>query len=69
MRPGNLPELEDLNDLTPLLNKARELSNSKTTELNKAIEYAEMVVSYVTDGSGTMDMIVKACDQLKALVK
>lgn len=69
MRPGNLPELEDLNDLTPLLNKARELSSSKTTELNKAIEYAEMVVSYVTDGSGTMDMIVKACDQLKALVK
>ena len=69
MRPGNLPELEDLNDLTPLLNKAREMSSSKTTELNKAIEYAEMVVSYVADGSGTMDMIVKACDQLKALVK
>ena len=67
MRPGNLPELEDMDDLLPLLEKAKNLpKNAKTQE---AIDYAEMVVKYVSDGSGTMDMIQRATDQLKAVVK
>lgn len=66
MRPGNLPEIEDLAELNSLLNKIKNKSDKdeKTTE---AIEYAEMVVSYVTDGSGTKDMIERATNQLKAL--
>ena len=67
MRPGNLPELEDMDDLLPLLEKAKNLpKNAKTQE---AIDYAEMVVKYVSDGSGTMDMIQRATDQLRAVVK
>lgn len=65
MRPGNLPELEDLETLIPLLAKAKEAGNPS---YNEAIEYAEMVVSYVSDGSGTMDMIQKAEQQLKKLL-
>ena len=36
--------------------------------MKEAVEYAEMVVKYVSDGSGTMDMIQKATDRLKPLV-
>ena len=64
MRPGNLPELEDLDELLPLLTKARENSNP-SAKLKEAIEYAEMVVKYVSDGSGTQDMIDRATRQLK----
>lgn len=67
MRPGNLPELEDLNALIPLLEAAKQAP--KTTQLTEAIDYAEMVVEYVSDGSGTKDMIDKAVKQLKHLLK
>ena len=64
MRPGNLPELEDLDELPPLLSKAKE-QTSPSAELRKAIEYGEMVVKYVSDGSGTQDMIERAKKQIK----
>ena len=35
------------------------------SSLQKAIDYADMVVSYVGDGSGTYDMIKKATSLLK----
>ena len=66
MRPGNLPELEDMEALLPLVEKAKAVANP-SAELKEAIEYAEMVVKYVSDGSGTMDMIEKATAQLKQL--
>ena len=68
MRPGNLPELEDLDELLPLLTTAREQS-SPSAKLREAIEYAEMVVKYVSDGSGTQDMIDRAVRQLKEVQK
>ena len=64
MRPGNLPELEDLDELLPLLNNAKAKA-SPSAKLREAIEYAEMVVKYVSDGSGTQDMIDRAVRQLK----
>lgn len=66
MRPGNLPEIEDLAELNLLIAKAKEAS-SKSKDLKDAVAYAEMVVSYVTDGSGTSDMIDRAVKQLKDL--
>ena len=66
MRPGNLPELEDLDELLPLLNKAREAA-VPSAKLKEAIKYAEMVVKYVSDGSGTQDMIDRAVRQLKEI--
>ena len=68
MRPGNLPELEDLDELLPLLTKAREAANP-SAKLKETIEYAEMVVKYVSDGSGTQDMIDRATRQLKEVQK
>lgn len=68
MRPGNLAEPEDLNELLPLLTETKEIRN-KTTELREAIDYADMVVGYVNDGSGTHDFIVKALDRLKEALK
>lgn len=68
MRPGNLPELEDLDELLPLLAKAKEkVANGQAVDhkLKEAIEYAEMVVKYVSDGSGTQDMIDRAVNQLR----
>ena len=64
MRPGNLPELEDMDELMKLLEEAKKLpsGNQKATQ---AIAYANMVVRYVSDGSGTMDMIQRATKQLK----
>jgi len=64
MRPGNLAEPEDLEELLTLVTDSKEIS-SKTTELREAIDFADMVVSYVNDGSGTADMIVKATARLK----
>jgi hypothetical protein len=63
MRPGNLAEPEDLIELLHLIRQAKQLPSSST--LQKAIEYAEMVVSYVSDGSGTHDMIHRATLSLK----
>ena len=62
MRPGNLPELEDLNELLQLVKEAKE--NGKKAD-QEDIDYAEMVIRYVSNGSGTMDMIIKAVNQLK----
>ena len=64
MRPGNLAEPEDLGELLPLLTEIKEIRN-KNTELREAIDYADMVVGYVNDGSGTKDLITKALARLK----
>lgn len=66
MRPGNLAEPEDMEELQALLAKAR--MQKSTSGLRDAVNYAEMVVKYVTDGSGTQDMIIRATSQLKAVV-
>ncbi len=63
MRPSNLAEPEDLAQLLPLLNRARQ-QRDPSPRLRQAISYAEMVVQYVNDGSGTHDLIEKACRQL-----
>lgn len=60
MRPGNLPELEDLNELLQLVKEAQGKNSDK-----EAVEYAEMVIRYVSNGSGTKDMIEKAVNQIK----
>ena len=67
MRPGNLPELEDLAELQQLLEKARQLPDTNE-KANRAISYANMVIRYVSDGSGTMDMIERATKQLKEVI-
>ena len=68
MRPGNLPELEDLDELQQLLEKAKQLPEDNH-KANRAISYAGMVIRYVSDGSGTMDMIQRATNQLKEVLK
>ena len=68
MRPGNLPELEDMDNLLQQLEKARAIARPSKAQKD-AIAYAEMVVKYVSDGSGTMDMIEKAEAHLKSVVK
>lgn len=68
MRPGNLAEPEDLNELLPLATQAKSIPN-KSTELREAINYADMVIQYVNDGSGTNDLIVKALGRLKESMK
>ena len=68
MRPGNLAEPEDLNELQPLLTQAKRIRN-KTTELREAIDYADMVVDYVNNGSGTHDFIDKAISGLQEALK
>ena len=67
MRPGNLPELEDLDELQQLLEKAKLLPDDNQ-KANRAISYAGMVIRYVSDGSGTMDMIQRATNQLKEIL-
>ncbi len=64
MRPGNLPELEDLDELLPVLQRAKQVPQPSAA-LQEAIDYAEMVVRYVSDGSGTADMIERAKKQLE----
>lgn len=64
MRPGNLPELEDMDELLPLLEQAKAVQKP-SKQLQEAIDYADMVVKYVSDGSGTLDMINKATNLLK----
>ena len=68
MRPGNLPELEDLDELQQLLEKVKQLPADDET-VNRAKSYAGMVIRYVSDGSGTMDMIERATNQLKEVLK
>ena len=68
MRPGNLPELEDMEELMQLLEKAKQLPEDNQ-KANRAIGYAGMVIRYVSDGSGTMDMIERATNQLKEVLK
>ena len=68
MRPGNLPELEDMDDLQQLLERAKLLPDDDE-KANRAIAYAGMVIRYVSDGSGTMDMIERATNQLKEVLK
>jgi DUF1680 family protein len=70
MRPGNLPELEDLGGLLGLLTEAKSVNSpDRISALTEAIEYAEMVVKYVGDGSGTHDMIENAVSKLKQSIK
>ena len=38
-------------------------------DFDRAISYASMVIRYVSDGSGTMDMIQRATNQLKEILK
>ncbi len=59
MRPSTLAEPEDLAQLLPLLSSAKNVEN-KSTQLREAINYGDMVVQYVNDGSGTHDLIEKA---------
>ena len=66
MRPGNLPELEDLDELQLLLEQAKQMPEDDE-QANRAISYANMVIRYVSDGSGTKDMIERAVRQLKGL--
>ena len=68
MRPGNLPELEDMDELMGLLEEAKKLPEDDR-RANRAIGYAGMVIRYVSDGSGTMDMIQRATSQLKEVLK
>lgn len=68
MRPGNLPELEDLDELLILLEQAKKADFTNKT-LSETIEYAEMVVKYVGDGSGTHDMIKNATEKIKEALK
>ncbi len=63
MRPSSLAEPEDLDTLLPLLSEAKNIPN-KTTPLREAIDYADMVVQYVNDGSGTRDLVEKATKRL-----
>lgn len=65
MRPGNLPEMEDLRPLSGLLRRAGTIDESTSAALKEAVEYARMVMEYVTDGSGTHDMIETAVTRLK----
>lgn len=65
MRPGNLAEMEDLRPLSALLRKAGWPDENTSKELRDAISYGMMVQKYVTDGSGTHDMINAAVKRLK----
>ena len=65
MRPGNLAEVEDLHPLTTLLRRIGTPDSTATESLRKAVDYGQMVVRYVMDGSGTKDMINAAVERLK----
>ena len=67
MRPGNLAEMEDMNELKQLIEQVRELP--RTDQRRDALRRADRVVRYVTDGSGTKDMIQRATNQLKDVLR
>ena len=69
MRPGNLAEMEDLRELSGLLRRAGWPDDNTSEELEEAISYGRMVQKYVTDGSGTHDMIHAAVEKLKKAMK
>lgn len=69
MRPGNLAEMEDLRELSGLLCRAGWPDENTSAELKDAISYGRMVQKYVTDGSGTHDMIHAAVGKLKKAMK
>ena len=69
MRPGNLAEMEDLRELSGLLRRAGWPDDNTGAELKDAISYGRMVQKYVTDGSGTHDMIHAAVGKLKKAMK
>lgn len=69
MRPGNLAEMEDLRELSGLLRRAGWPDDNTSEELKDAISYGRMVQKYVTDGSGTHDMIHAAVGKLKKSMK
>ena len=68
MRPGNLAEPEDLDALLRLVVETKEIPN-KTTRLREAIDFADMVIQYVNDGSGTKDFIDRARIRLEEALK
>ena len=59
---------DDETGLLVLLTEAKNVRD-KSTELREAIQYADMVVQYVKDGSGTRDLIAKATQRLKMVMK
>ncbi len=65
MRPGNLAEREDLAELLALETSLKENIPNKSPELRSALRYADMVIRYVNDGSGTHDLINKAIERLR----
>lgn len=69
MRPGNLAEMEDLREISGLLRRAGWPDDNTSDELKDAISYGRMVQKYVTDGSGTHDMIHAAVGKLKKAMK
>ena len=69
MRPGYLAELEVLRELSGLLRRAGWPDDNTSDELKEAISYGRMVQKYVTDGSGTHDMIHAAVEKLKKAMK
>ena len=69
MRPGNLAEMEDLRELSGLLRRVGWPDENTSAELKDAISYGRMVQKYVTDGSGTHDMIHAAVGKLKKAMK
>ena len=68
MRPGNLAEPEDLDALLRLVVETKEIPN-KNTRLREAIDFADMVIQYVNDGSGTKDFIERARMRLEEALK
>ena len=68
MRPGNLAEPEDLDALLRLVVETKEIPN-KSTSLREAIDFADMVIQYVNDGSGTKDLIDRARTRLEEALK
>ena len=63
MRPGNLAEMEDMEELKQLMQQVR--AHPQTDVRRDALRRAERVVRYVTDGSGTKDMIQRAVEELR----
>ncbi len=59
---------DDETGLLVLLTEAKSVRD-QSTELREAIQYADMVVQYVNDGSGTRDLIAKATQRLKMVMK
>ena len=68
MRPGNLAEPEDLSELLLLVTRAKEIPD-KTPPLREAIDFADMAISYVNDGSGTRDFIDRALHTLQSALQ